>query len=132
MFKSTILQYKKKEITSVASGKYFLVSSSGPGICSVSFYEMVTQWQPQEEAEERLKEKKKKGNKFLILRRHDTPQRATEEHCVIRSQGTGARGRPMPRPLLRFGHPWWLTVMHLLTAWETQVPSLGWEDILEK
>ena len=29
--------------------------------------------------------KKKKGNKFLILRRHDTPQRATEGHWVIRS-----------------------------------------------
>ena len=92
-------------MTSVATGK--LVSSSGLSTCSVFFYEMATQVQPQEEADERLK-KKKKRNKFLILRRHDTPQRATEEHWVIRSPRTGARGGPMPRPLLGFGLPWWL------------------------
>ena len=44
-------------MTSVATGK--LVSSSGLSTCSVFFYEMATQVQPQEEADERLKKKKK-------------------------------------------------------------------------
>lgn len=27
---------------------------------------------------------------------------------------------------------WWLKVNNLPTMWEIQVPSLGWEDLLEK
>ena len=75
--KSTILQYKKKEMTSVATGK--LVSSSGLDTCSVFFYEMVTQLQPQEEAEETREEKKKETN-FLYsgdMTHHKGPQRST-------------------------------------------------------
>ena len=66
-------------MTSVATGKYFLVSSSDPGTCSV-FCSVVTQWQPQEQAEERLKEKKKKETNFLYsgdMTHHRGPQRNT-------------------------------------------------------
>ena len=75
-------------MTSVATGK--LVSSSGLSTCSVFFYEMATQVQPQEEADERLK-KKKKGTNFLYsgdMTHHKGPQRSTGSSGA-RGQGQG-------------------------------------------